>query len=141
MLITPLETLSANFQGRVCQVTRREFDWNFHFGDSLNVDAPAPWRVVTADGIAHSADDDGEWFGLPQPVDGERRTNDLLQGQRVVRVELDEQTADLRLVFDGGARLDFFNNSAGYEGWGAEVRKNGQRVRIQALGGGKLTTN
>jgi len=53
-------------------------------------------------------------------------------------VELDEQTADLRVVFDGGARLDFFNNSSGYEGWEASVPSEGGELILIALGGGKL---
>jgi hypothetical protein len=97
--------------------------------------------VVTADGIAHGVQDDGQWFGLAQPVDGEARTNDLLHGQKVVGVELHDQTADLRLVFDGGARLDFFNNSSGYEGWQASVPAGGKELTVIALGGGQLTTH
>lgn len=96
------------------------------------------WRVVTADGIAHGDEDDGQQFGLPQPVDGEAQTNDFLQGQRLTSVEIDGLTADLRLVFDGGARLDFFNNSAGYEGWQASVLAGGKGLVFIALGGGKL---
>ena len=73
-------------------------------------------------------------------MDGEARTNELLQGQKVVGVEVDAQTADLRVMFDGGARLDFFNNSSGYEGWQAAVgRQDG--LTVIALGGGGLTTH
>jgi hypothetical protein len=97
--------------------------------------------VVTVDGIAHGVEDDGQWFGLAQPVDGEARANDLLHGQKVVGVELDGQTADLRLVFDGGARLDFFNNSSSYEGWQASVPAGGKGLTLIALGGGELTTH
>lgn len=138
-MIAPAATLSAALMDRECRVTRREADWSFDFGECFNIAVSVPWRVVTADGIAHGSEDDGQWFGLPQPVDGEARTNDLLQGQRVVGVEVDEQTADLRLVFDGGARLDFFNNSAGYEGWQASVPAGGRELAVVALGGGKLT--
>jgi hypothetical protein len=58
----------------------------------------------------------------------------------VAGVEVDRQTADLRLVFDAGARLDFFNNSAGYEGWQASVLIEGKERTVIALGGGKMTT-
>ena len=99
------------------------------------------WRVVTGEGIAHGVDDDGQWFGLTQRVDGEARANELLKGQQVVSVELDSQTADLRLLFDGGARIDFFNNSSGYEGWQASVPAGGKELTVIALGGGGLTTH
>ncbi len=135
---SPAATLSAALRGRQCRVTRREADWSFDFGERLKLAAPVPWRVVTADGIAHGGEDDGQWFGNTQPLDGEARTNALLKGQKVLMVELDEQAADLRVVFDGGARLDFFNNSSGYEGWEAWVPSEGGELILIALGGGKL---
>jgi len=104
----------------------------------LGIAAFVPWRVVTADGIALGLEDDGQRFGLPRPLDGEARVNELLSGQRVSEIEVDAQTADLRVVFDGGARLDFFNNSSGYEGWQASVPIHGRVLTIVALGGGEL---
>jgi hypothetical protein len=137
---SPAATLAAALVGRECRVTRREADWSFDFGERRNIASSDPWRVVTVEGIAHGDEDDGQWFGLAQPVDGEARTNELLQGQKVVAVELDKQTADLQVIFDGGARLDFFNNSAGYEGWQASVPAGGKELTVIALGGGRLTT-
>ncbi len=137
---SPAEILAAALHDQDCRVTRREADWSFDFGQGLNISASVPWRVVTAEGIAHGVEDDGQWFGLAQPVDGEARTNELLQGQKVVGVEVDAQTADLRVVFNGGTRLDFFNNSSGYEGWQAVV--GGQDgLTVIALGGGGLATH
>jgi hypothetical protein len=138
---SPAVTLAAALHGRECRVTRREADWSFDFGGRLNIAASVPWRVVTAGGIAHGVEDDGHWFGLARPVEGEARTNMLLQGQKVVDVELDEQTADLRVMFDGGARLDFFNNSSGYEGWQASIPAGGKELTVIALGGGRLTSH
>ena len=138
---SPASALAAALQGRRCRVSKRDADWSFDFGDRLNIAASVPWRVVTTEGIAHGDEDDAQWFGLPEPVNGEVRTNNLLQGQKVVGVELDAQTADLRIVFDGGTRLDFFNNSAGYEGWQASVPAGGKDLTVIALGGGRLTTH
>ena len=137
---SPAATLAAALHKRECRVTRREADWSFDFGEGLNIAASVPWRVVTSDGIAHGVEDDGQWFGLGQPVDGDARTNELLQGQKVVGVEVDALTADLRVIFDGGARLDFFNNSSGYEGWQAAVGGR-DGLTVIALGGGGLTTH
>ena len=138
---SPAETLAAALQGRACRIRRREFDWSFDFGERVSIAASGPWRVVTADGIAHGDQDDGQWFGLAEPVDGEARTNNLLQGQKVANVELDAQTTDLRLTFDGGVRLDLFNNSSGYEGWQASVPADGKELTVIALGGGGLATH
>ena len=137
---SPAATLAAALNGRECRVTRREADWSFDFGEGHNIAASVPWRVVTADGIAHGVEDDGQWFGLGQPVDGEVRTNELLEGQKVVGVEVDMQTADLRVMFNGGARLDFFNNSSGYEGWQASLGGH-DGITVIALGGGGLATH
>lgn len=138
---SPASSLAAALQGCGCRVTKRDADWSFDFGDSLNIAVSVPWRVVTGEGIAHGDRDDGQWFGLPERVDGEARTNGLLQGKKVVGVDLDPQTADLRLVFDGGTRLDFFNNSSGYEGWLASVPADGKELTVVALGGGGLITH
>jgi hypothetical protein len=137
-MASPGATLSAALRGRECRVTRREAGWSFDFGERLYLTASVPWRIVTAAGIAHGDEDDAQWFGLPQPVDGEQRTNALLKGQKVLSVGVDEQTADLRVVFDGGARLDLFNNSSGYEGWQALVPGDGKELTVIALGGGGL---
>ena len=80
---SPASTLAAALRGRECRITRREADWNFDFGEGLNIAACVPWRVVTAEGIAHGDEDDGKWFGLSKPVDGAARTNELLRGQKV----------------------------------------------------------
>ena len=128
--------------GRLCKVTKREFDWNFNFGEGLSITASVPWRIVTPDGIAHADRDDGQWFGLPQPVDGEARANSLLSERRVAGVEADELTGDLRIDFGDGVRLDLFNNSSGYEGWQADLtRDDAPSLTIIAMGGGGFTTS
>jgi hypothetical protein len=133
--------LAEALTGRQCCAQKREADWNFNFGEHADIAANVPWRVVTTDGIAHSDEDDGQLFGLSAPVQGEARTNDLLTGRSVVGVEVDEQTADLRVTFDDGSRLDLFNNSSGYEGWHATVHSGQDEVKIVALGGGQLWSN
>jgi hypothetical protein len=126
--------------GRQCKVVKRESDWNFNFGEGLNVTASVPWRIVTPNGIAHGDRDDGQWFGLRQPVDGEARANALLRERSVVAVEADELTADLQITFDDGVRLDLFNDSSGYEGWQADLsRDSAQPLTIVAMGGGGFT--
>ena len=139
--MTPTEAarLFKVFVGRSCTVERREADWNFYFGDRVNITASVPWRIVTANGIAHGDEDNRQWFGLSQPVDGAARTNELLNGRTVKGVELDGRTADLRIQFDEDTRLDLFNNSAGYEGWQASMPNDGAEITVIALGGGGLT--
>ncbi len=136
----PASILSVSLQGRRCHVSKRECDWCFSFEDRVHIAVSVPWRVVSGGGIRYGDEDDEQAFGLAQPIDGEKRTNELLDGQKVVGTEVDEQTSDLRIMFDGGARLDFFNNSSGYEGWQAIVPVGRKELTIIALGGGGLAS-
>ena len=134
MTAAPASTLRNSLTGKPCKVKKREADWNFNFID-VNVAVSVPWRIVTDEGIAYGSEDDGQWFGLPQPVNGEARANELLRERAVVSVSVNGVTGDLSLDFDGGSRLDLFNNSSGYEGWVADLPFGGaKRTSIIALG-------
>ena len=50
MATGPLKMLIDGLQGRHCKVTKRDFDWNFNFGEELNINATSPWRIVTPAG-------------------------------------------------------------------------------------------
>jgi hypothetical protein len=127
------------YRGCVCTIQRREHDWVFRFGDSDGITVTAPWRIIQGGRIAHAREDDGQRFGLPQPVDGEARANGLLEGRWVEYIELDRVTADLRLHFDGQTRIDIFNDSSGYEGWQAGFRTDSDAVLIIGMGGGDVS--
>lgn len=122
--------------GRRCRVERREYDWTFDFGDGCVVDVASPWRIVAQGRIVLTASDDGHQFGLPKPVDAEAEANKLLGGLEATAASVDRQTADLRIIFANGGRVDVFNNSLGYEGWTASFRSDKHPTRIIALGGG-----
>jgi hypothetical protein len=133
--------LAESLVGRLCKVTKRDFDWCFTFGKGLELTASVPWRIVTPDGIALAATDDGQQFGLPQPVNGEAKANDLLAERRVAGVRADELTGDLSIDLGDGFRLDLFNASLGYEGWEASLaRGHAQPITIIAMGRGGFTT-
>src|SRR5689334_9731729 len=68
------EILLGALKGRSCRVVRREADWTLDFGDGHTISVAAPWRLVTAEGIAFGDEDHGHQFGLPAPVDGPTRT-------------------------------------------------------------------
>lgn len=124
--------------GRSCRVERREADWAFDLRDKVGLAVGYHWRLVSADGIALTDEDDGQGFGLPAPVDAETNANDLLAGATVSSATLDRVTADLCLRFSNGLRLDLLNNSSGYEGWQGGFNHDGNAVSIVAMGGGSL---
>ena len=60
------ETLTARLAGRdLVMVARREYDWNFSFGDAVasGLSAECPWRIIVANRIALASSDDGHQFG------------------------------------------------------------------------------
>lgn len=126
------------FVGTECHVGKREHDWEFRFGDGLGIAVHAPWRVVVAEGIAHADEDHGQLFGLKEPVNGEKRTNDLLRDLRVERIEIDLLTADICIRFAGGQRVDVFNNSSGYEGWVGVLDSGADSLMVIGQGGGQV---
>ena len=138
--MTPEAILEDLVLGQTCLAERREYDWNFHFGQGRNLGVGGRWRIVTEKGIALADQDDGHQFGHPQAVDGEALANKLLSSQRAEAVSVDQLTADLRITFGGGVRLDIFNNSSGYEAWQANLDPTeGDGVALIGIGGGGLT--
>lgn len=133
-----LSPLLRAFVGRTCTVERQENGWAFAFGEGAGLGVSVPWRIVTDAGIAFADTDDHQQFGLPQPVDGQARSNELLAGRRVVSFDVDAKTADIRIAFEGDVRLEMFNNSSGYEGWSAAVQKDGRTISVIGLGGGDV---
>ncbi len=125
--------------GKTCSIRRLEFSWAVSFAGGPGLMIEAPWRIVSNGRIAISAYDDGQMFGLGAPLDAQAEANRLLRGRVVLRASVDRETADLTLQFDGGPRLDVFNNSAGHEGWqasGASIA--GEVWSVIALGGGDV---
>jgi hypothetical protein len=138
-----LNAISDAMQGCSGLGTRMEGGWSFSLtrtdpGGGV-IFVSAPWRIVTGAGIAHAADDDGQWFGLPEPVDGEAKANALLGERRVTSFAVDRVTADIRVEFGGAVRLEVFNNSTGYEGWSATFQVGPEEVTLVGGGGGALS--
>jgi hypothetical protein len=138
MVTDHLNAFRNALHGRACTVTKREFDWVFDFGDGCAIAVSSPWRIVAGNRIAHADTDDGQWFGLAQPVDGQARANKLLEKLNVMDVEIIASTADVKVVFADETQIQIFNHSSGYEGWEASYREDGRGASIIGLGGGDL---
>lgn len=143
MDIDLIEAIDGAMRGCFCHVARLENGWSFAFkGGDLKgggMFVSAPWRIVSGKEIAHADEDDGQWFGLPEPVDGEAKTKGLLEDKRVRSFTVDRITADLRVEFDDAVRLDVFTNSAGYESWNASFEVAEDEVTLVGGGGGNLS--
>jgi hypothetical protein len=75
------------------------------------------WRIVRAGRLALAHSDHGQRFGLPTPVDVGHQATALLAGRPVVGGRVDTTLGDVILEFEGGLRLEVFNDSSGYEAW------------------------
>lgn len=87
------------------------------FADGIYIVTESPWRFLTLDGIAVTSEDHGHQFGLPAPVDAAERVLASVSNSLVVAACITRPAADLILNFGGGAYLQFFQMSSGYEAW------------------------
>ena len=122
------------------RVLRRENDWVFEFGDSHNITADCPWRIIAGGRIAHADEDDGQLFGLERPVVGSERAASLFAGKKVLSFNISEVCGDLRIEFTNETVLELWNNSSGYESWCANFKNETQESGIVAQGGGQIAT-
>lgn len=134
-----LVRIERSLIGRHGSIARRETDWAFNLDGNGSISLPVPWRIVANGRIAFADKDDGQWFGLPAPVDGEALVNQLLVGNAITGITINAETADLSLQFGGNVRLEAFNHSAGYEGWQINLPSKSGGMWIIALGGGDVS--
>jgi hypothetical protein len=129
----------ATWIGQQCTgVDRHEYSWGFGFGNAGGLNVQCPWRIIADARIAVAGTDDGQQFGLPEPLDAGARARALLLGKQVTNVRIDPVSADLHVVFGENAVLELFNNSSGYEGWLAVAVRNGKNLNVIAQGGGAI---
>jgi hypothetical protein len=116
------------------KVEKIDYSWFFVLDDGSSIGTESPWRLITAQGIAVTSDDDGHPFGLPAPMNAVDRVTNTVGHNPIDRFELREGTNDLVLHFIGNAAIEFLNLSCGYDGWRTV---HGQQ-QIVCLGGGRL---
>jgi hypothetical protein len=103
----------------------------FQFGAASLV-VESLWRISVDGDLRLTSRDDGQQFGLLEPVDAPAMARSLLQGRTVSDVRLDIRRGDLWLVLDGNTVLDVITESAGYESW--SLQAPGKHV-VAASGG------
>jgi len=134
----PAQILLSELIGLPCTKVNKPSDWlwQFVFGQAEAViGVEGFWRVIVDGKIHFACDDDGQKFGLPEPVNGVKLCAELLQHKKVTSLELRSDLNDLFVTFERGARLEIFNTSAGYESWSYQA-KSGKTMH--ELGGGNV---
>jgi hypothetical protein len=114
---------------------RGDYDWVFHFTDDAFLRVACPWRIVQSGGIALGDCDDAQKFGLPEPVDAARTSEQIFLNRAITAVKLRDDTGDIAIHFGDRAYLEVLNTSSGYEGWQFGAT-NG--LMVVATGGGEL---
>jgi hypothetical protein len=117
-------------------LTRREYDWVVAFDKGASLLIACLWRLEESARIRFTSEDDGQRFGLPEPVDAAAEVNRRLAGAAVEAVELQPGLLDLKLRFSTGHSLRMLPDSGGYEAWHV---CSGNREFI-AVGGGELAS-
>jgi len=85
--------------------------------DGVKLLVECAWRLVAEGRLKVAGRDHGERFGLEHPVDAGAEARTVLEGRRVAGGRIDEGLGDLLLEFDGGYRLEVWNDCTGYEAW------------------------
>ena len=129
--MSPVEWL---LNRRFESLTHREWDWVFTFSDDVNLTVACLWRLLENHHIRLTSDDDGQWFGLPAPVDAAVEVRRRLSTAQVESVHLRSDTLDLTLRFATGHILEVVADSSGYEAW----QLHHQSAQFIAIGGGEL---
>ena len=118
----------------VRSVEKVDYSWFFRFGESLSIVTESPWRLITPERFVVAAEDHGQQFGLPKPVDAAECVTARL-GTLVVRsFRIDEPTGDLFLYFEEKLYLQLLQLSAGYESWRASTGLG----EVICTGGGEI---
>jgi hypothetical protein len=122
-------------QRRFVSAVRRESDWVFSLDPEAEVVVECLWRLLEEGRIRITSRDDGEQFGLPQPIDAAAQLARCLAGAEVEGVRLEAGTLDLELRFSTGHVLQILPTSAGYEAWSATAEGNEYTAAVGRFGG------
>jgi hypothetical protein len=116
---SPRRSASARLKGlTLSKIDKLPPDyWVFQFGDEIALSTHSQWRLLSEKAILLTSEDDGQLYGLRQPVDAAASIRELLENRVVTRVEVDQASADFTIYFDNGTVFQIVNMSSGYEAW------------------------
>jgi len=109
--------------------------WSFRFGEGVEIRADCAWRLIDGGQIALSSEDHGQQYGHPAPVDAEAQCRSRIVALKIQSAAVREDTRDIVIIFESGARLEIVPISSGYESWQIAAPDGTQTI---AQGGGNL---
>ena len=131
-LPAPLLALKGS---QLVDVTVEGHQWAFTFDTGDYIVAECVWRLLADERIVLTDEDNGQMFGLQEPVDACDVVKRKVGASSVSDVSLRAVSSDLTIKFVNETTLEVISNSGGYENWHFFGR-DGSEVR--ALGGGTL---
>ena len=89
--------------------------WIFSFSEGVYASSSGFWRLLKKDKILFVSLDNDQQFGLPKPIDLEKKLNELLSGQRLTKIDVVKGTYDLTLTLTDDLTIEIYISSSGYE--------------------------
>jgi len=115
---TEPDPYSTPLVGRqLLSLERKDYTWFFGFDGSVSLATESPWRFIQQGRIVVSAEDHGQQFGLPAPVDAAREVLLRAAGFTVEAASVVTESGDLIIQFPGRVCLQLLQLSSGYESW------------------------
>jgi hypothetical protein len=119
---------------RLQSFVHRDYDWVATFDGEADLVITCLWRLIENGRIRFTSQDEGQWFGLPAPVNAAAEVTSRIAGTLIEAVELREETLDLEIHLNSGHALQIIPDSSGYEAWNL----TGNKMQFIAVGGGDL---
>jgi Family of unknown function (DUF6188) len=127
--------ISAIVGRKLSALDKLEFSWSFQFEDVATLMVGCSWRILSERRVALTSLDDGQQFGLPNPIDAHVQSKQLLLDRVVRKATARGDTGDLAIDFGDSFVLEVLIDSSGYEAWQLSTPRGATLV---ATGGGKL---
>ena len=119
-----IEKIERLFGGALVEdVIRREHSWNFYFSIG-EVGVEHVWRLLEHGKLIVTDREDGLTYGELIAIDAEARARELLLKRRILGALIDPETADLKISFEGGVRLEVLTIAPRTAAWEFDDGKN-----------------
>lgn len=116
------------------RVEKKDYTWFFTL-ENGSIATESFWRMLTRERMEVSSEDDGQLFGLKQPVNAAEVVISAVLDNNISRYGFSEISSDLIIHFSNDVQLQFLTTSGGYESW----RAGHENMMIYCLGGGGLS--
>jgi hypothetical protein len=91
--------------------------WCFFFEEKISVSFSGFWRLYKNNKIVLVSTDNGQQYGLPEPIDLVSEITKALTGKTLQQIKADKDTADLELKITEEIKIIFYTSSTGYENY------------------------